>query len=467
MLIESVPTISRHERLPALSRKAFDKSPERPGRAMLSRFTGGARSFLVATILVSLLPGCASRPTGVLSPVADSSPSTSRVEMLVATTRGRASTSGEMFSGERGLVPAFAEITVSIPPDNVRKIGEVAWPRKLPSDPSTDFATLKADELSREGAEGWLKRSVSKSSDRSVLVFIHGFNNRFEDSVYRFAQIVHDSRANSVPVLVTWPSRGSLLAYGYDRESTNYTRNALENLFQYLARDPDVKEVSVLAHSMGNWLALESLRQMAIRNGGLPPKFKNVMLAAPDVDVDVFGSQIADMGMPRPQFTLFVSRDDRALAVSRRVWGDVARLGAIDPEQEPHKTALAANNISVIDLTKIEAGDDLHHSKFAESPQIVQLIGARLSSGQALTDNRLGLRDQIVTATAGVAHAAGTAAGLAVAAPVSLVDQNTRDNYAHHVGSLGIVTPGRTARNGGIGNDCDEKQSPPAANCDR
>jgi hypothetical protein len=44
---------------------------------------------------------------------------------------------------------------------------------------------------------------------------------------------------------------------------------------------------------------------------------------------------------------------------------------------------------------------------------------------------------------------------------------NTRDNYAHHVGSLGIVTPGSTARNGGIGNACDEKQSPPAANCDR
>jgi esterase/lipase superfamily enzyme len=418
-------------------------------------FARRVQSVVVASALIALLPGCASRPTGVLSPVADSSPSTSRVEMLVATTRGRASTSGEMFSGERGLAPAFAEITVSIPPDNVRKIGEVAWPRKLPSDPSTDFATLKADELSREGAEGWLKRSVSKSSDRSVLVFVHGFNNRFEDSVYRFAQIVHDSGANSVPVLVTWPSRGSLLAYGYDRESTNYTRNALENLFQYLARDPDVKEVSVLAHSMGNWLALESLRQMAIRNDGLPAKFKNVMLAAPDVDVDVFRSQIADMGTPRPQFTLFVSRDDRALAVSRRVWGNVARLGSIDPEQEPYRSELAANNISVVDLTKIKAGDDLHHSKFAESPQIVQLIGARLSSGQALTDNRLGLGDQIVTATAGAAAVAGTAAGLAIAAPVAVIDQNTRENYAHHVGALGATMPSGQGTSGKISDNCE------------
>ena len=155
-----------------------------------------------------------------------------------------------------------------------------------------------------------------------------------------------------------------------DRESTNYTRNALENLFQYLARDPDIKEVSILAHSMENWLALEGLRQMAIRNGGLPPKFKNVMLAAPDVDVDVFRSQITDMGTPHPQFTLFVSRDDRALAFSRRVWGNVARLGSIDPEQEPYKTELANYDISVIDLTKIKAGDKLHHAKFAESPRL-------------------------------------------------------------------------------------------------
>ena len=216
------------------------------------------------------------------------------------------------------------------------------------------------------------------------MVFIHGFNNRFEDSVYRFAQIVHDSGAHSAPILVTWPSRGSVLAYGYDRESTNYTRNALEDLFQFLARDPDIKEVSILAHSMGNWLALESLRQMAIRNGRLPAKFKNIMLAAPDVDVDVFRSQIADMGKPRPQFTLFVSRDDRALAVSRRVWGDVSRLGSIDPEQAPYKAELADNEITVIDLTKVKAGDKLHHDKFASSPEIVQLIGARMSDGQTL-----------------------------------------------------------------------------------
>jgi esterase/lipase superfamily enzyme len=290
---------------------------------MASIVTGYVQWLLLCALIV-VLPGCGGHPKDVMTPVADTSAKSTKVNLLIATTRSRSAVPGEMFNGERAQAPAFADITVSIPPNTVRKEGEVAWPKRLPSNPATDFATVKADDLNIDEAKRWLSASVRKSPDHSVLVFIHGFNNRFEDSVYRFAQIVEDSGVHSAPVLVTWPSRGSLLAYGYDRESTNYTRNALETLFQYLAKDPEVKEVSILAHSMGNWLALESLRQMAIRNGWLPAKFKNVMLAAPDVDVDVFRQQIGDMGKQRPQFTLFVSRDDRALAFSRRVWGDVS-----------------------------------------------------------------------------------------------------------------------------------------------
>jgi len=383
--------------------------------------------FALALLAVLSLAACASRPTGVLKPVA-ASPAASQVEMLVATTRDRSDNPGEMFNGERSLTPGFADITVSIPPANARKVGEVAWPHRLPPNPATDFAAVKADIVDRKYAEKWLSAEVRKRPDRSVVVFIHGFNNQFEDAVFRFAQIMHDSNIKSVPVLATWPSRGSLLAYGYDRESTNYTRNAVENLLQYLARDPEVKDVSILAHSMGNWLALESLRQMAIRNGGLPAKFKNVMLAAPDVDVDVFRSQIADMGKQQPHFTLFVSRDDRALAVSKRVWGGVSRLGAVDPTASPYKEEFAADKITVIDLTKIKSDDDLNHSKFAESPQIVQLIGARLSTGQALTDSRVGLGESIVSATAGAAQSVGTAAGMVISAPIAAVESTSKHN---------------------------------------
>ena len=371
------------------------------GRLSASLF-GVLRGILTYAVMI-LAAGCAGHPKDVLLPMAATSLTSSRVEMLVATTRCHSTVPGEMFTGERGSTPAFADITVSIPASKARKVGDVAWPKKLPPNPATDFATLKADKVTRGQAKAWLSASVRRSPDRSVFVFIHGFNNRFPDSVYRFAQIVHDAGVHSAPVLVSWPSRGSPLAYGYDHESTNYTRSALEMFFEYLARDPEIKNVSILAHSMGNWLALEALRQMAIRNGKLPAKFKNFMLAAPDVDIDVFRTQIADMGKQRPEFTLFVSRDDRALALSRRVWGNVPRLGSIDPSQPPHKQELAANSIVVIDLTRVKARDEFNHSKFAGSPEIVQLIGARILQGQTLTDSRVGLGDKIRLATTGTA----------------------------------------------------------------
>lgn len=387
--------------------------------------------------LVVILSGCAGRPEGVLLPVASTAPGTSHVDMLVGTTRLDSAVPGVMFSGERRPTGyAFADISVSIPPDANRQVGEVQWPASLPGNPATDFVALRANEISRSQAVALFHSDLERTPGKRVLVFVHGFNNRFEDAVFRFAQIVHDSRAPVVPVLFTWPSRANLLAYGYDRESTNYSRDALELLLTTLAADPNVGEISVLAHSMGNWLALESLRQMAIRKGAIAPKIKNVMLAAPDVDVDVFRTQIAQIGAVHPNFTLFVSQDDRALAVSRRIWGGTQRLGAIDPDQEPYKTELARDGIKVLDLTKLRAGDPLNHGKFAESPEVVQLIGRRLVAGQTVTDSRIGVGDRIAQVTVEAASSVGVAAGLVLSAPAAALDPDSRANYDEQVKTL-------------------------------
>ncbi|MBB4041772.1 esterase/lipase superfamily enzyme [Microvirga flocculans] len=411
----------------------------RPARGWLLR--------VALTVSLALSVGACSTLQGVLVPVDEPVPGTSQVDMLVATTRKKVDPV-QMFSGDRGPGAAFANITVSIPPASARQVGEVQWPSKVPGNPAKDFVTLKADVIDRAQALAWFHRTLRKTPKRQVLVFIHGFNNRFEDAVFRFAQIVHDSQAPVVPILFTWPSRGSVLAYGYDRESTAYSRNALENLLKAISSDPSVGEISILAHSMGNSLALETLRQMAIRDGRVASKIRNVLLAAPDVDVDLAREAIADMGSKgsRPSFTLFVSQDDRALALSRRVWGSAARLGAINPDQEPYRTQLEQANVTVLDLTKLQAGDALNHGKFAESPEVVQLIGKRLAEGQTVTDSRMGLGDRIIQVTAGAAAAVGTAAGLAVSAPVAVVDPQTRQTFGDHVQELGnsaasVVTP--------------------------
>ena len=142
--------------------------------------------------------------------------------MLVATTRAPvADPPGVMFGGERAIGLAFADIAISIPPDAARKIGEVQWPSSPPGDPAKEFVTLRADRMDQKEARANFDDRLRKTPGRHVLIFVHGYNTRFEEAVYRFAQITHDAGAEIVPVLFTWPSRGRAMAYFYDRESAN------------------------------------------------------------------------------------------------------------------------------------------------------------------------------------------------------------------------------------------------------
>jgi esterase/lipase superfamily enzyme len=364
-----------------------------------------------------VLSSCAGHPKGVMTPIAISaqSPTASKVDMLVATSRLASDNPATLFGGERSPKPSLTDITISIPADSTRKAGDVQWPKHLPPNPKTDFAVTSVKPMTtvQEGF-AWFKQH---GNGGHALVFIHGFNNTYEDAVFRYAQIVHDSGAQVTPIMFTWPSRARLRDYVYDKESTNYSRTALENTLRYLSKDPDVKDITVLAHSMGTWLAMESLRQMAIRDGKVDAKIDNVILASPDIDVDVFARQFTELGDHRPKFTIFVSQDDRALAASRMISGGVIRVGAINPAAEPYKSKLERAGITVIDLTKVKTDDSMNHGKFAESPEIVQLIGRRLVKGQTLTGTEVGALQGVTAVVAGTAMTINNAATNVITAP--------------------------------------------------
>jgi esterase/lipase superfamily enzyme len=395
-------------------------------------------SAAIVIIAFGALSGCAGQAHDVLVPLDGDLAGTNKVNMLVATTRSAlGAAQGEMFTGERAKALSFARITVSLPPDETRKAGDVQWPSQAPGDPARDFVTREARTIGEPEATARLHELLAGRPGRRVLVFVHGYNNRFEEAVYRLAQIAHDSHAPAVPLLFTWPSRGKLLAYTYDRESATYSRDALEEVLQKLVRDPQVGDIAILAHSMGNWVALETLRQMSIRDRGLPKKIGAVMLAAPDVDVDVFQRQIETIEAPSTKFSLFVSQDDKALAVSRRVWGNVPRMGAIDPEAEPYRSELKRDNIVVFDLTHQKSDDPANHDKFAASPEVVQLIGKRLVEGQQIGEDKTGLGDRMGAVAQGAASTLGSAATLAVSAPLAVIDARTRESLGDRMGELG------------------------------
>jgi esterase/lipase superfamily enzyme len=374
--------------------------------------------------LAVLAAGCASRPYGSLI-VGTTAPDASQVDILVATTRAPVvEPPGVMFGGARGRGLYFADIVVSVPPDAARSPGDVEWPSSPPGNPEREFVALRADRMDLAQAKANFNARVARKPGRKVLVFIHGFNTRFEEAVYRLAQLVHDAHVDVEPVLFTWPSGGSVIDYVYDRDSAMYSRDALEVLLQALANNPNVGSISILAHSMGNYLAIEALRQMSIRDRGLPSKIRDVMLASPDIDVDVFRRQIASIdAKPRTtQFTLFISRDDRALGLSSFLARTSTRLGALDPEKEPYSSILEQARVKVVDLTNVASNDATNHSKFA-SGEVVTAIGDRLAQGQTLTDAKQGL----VESLGGFTHGALDAAANVATAPTQIVDPTSRE----------------------------------------
>src|SRR6516162_3823380 len=100
-----------------------------------------------ALLLALVCCSCADRPLqGVLVPTAQSAEGASRVPILIATTRQRAtSDAGEMFNSERASSMSYAQIAVSIPP--ARKIGQIQWPASPPGDPHRHFVTASTEYL--------------------------------------------------------------------------------------------------------------------------------------------------------------------------------------------------------------------------------------------------------------------------------------------------------------------------------
>jgi esterase/lipase superfamily enzyme len=134
---------------------------------------------------------------------------------------------------------------------------------------------------------------------------------------------------------------------------------------------------------------------------------------------------------------MFVSRDDQALAVSKRLWGNVVRAGAIDPAAEPYRSDLADERIAAIDLTDVASSDPTGHGTFAQSPEIVRLIGQRLAAGQTLSDGRASLGEKIGTIAVGAASTVGAAAGVVVSAPFAVIDPDTRETLGDRAAEIG------------------------------
>ncbi|MFO1149334.1 MAG: alpha/beta fold hydrolase [Alsobacter sp.] len=328
------------------------------------------------------LAGCASvsldgltGSTGLVSPAGASAQPRS-VQVFVASTR-KATRDDD--SGETARTTHYSLSTVSIPPGH--EPGVIERPSITSESRSRHVVVTSDRRIDPATFQQAIAVQVSGrvGTSRDVLVFVHGFNVNYDEARWRLAQIVADGGFTGVPVLFTWPSRNKILAYGSDKESATASRDPLDKLLQDLAATPGVGRVHVIAHSMGTWLAMEALRQAALAgHGDLNGHLGEVMLAAPDIDLDVFRAQMVYVGK-NARVSVFTSTDDRALSVSRTLAGNRTRVGALDLNDPRTREALTSLNVRVYDLSNMGGGDMFRHGTFAEAPTVVRSIGQQLA----------------------------------------------------------------------------------------
>ena len=301
-----------------------------------------------------------------------------RHRIYIATPRAVSDNPSEFFSGRRSPQLSFAAVDVTVPPSH-RK-GKIERPASLPPDPRRHFVIdtpeLFEDRSSFQRAVAAAARSQPRD-EQEVLLFVHGYNTNLTSALLQMAQFVEDSGYKGVPIIFTWASSGHTAKYVYDINSALVARDPLISMLG-LMESADIRGYDLLAHSMGTFLVMEAGRQISITTGLNPTgKARNVVLAAPDIDVDVFVSQIRRFPERYRRFVVLVSQDDKALLASRRIAGGVARVGQV-PASE-----LAKLGVNAIDLSAVKDTGSLDHSKFKNSPEIAQMLGTALSESSS------------------------------------------------------------------------------------
>ena len=195
-----------------------------------------------------------------------------------------------------------------------------------------------------------VKSKIDQAPSKDLYVYVHGFNNSFYDSIARAAILWHSISRQGVFLSYTWPAgSGGALGYFYDRESGEFTIFHLREVIRLLAQVPGVERLHIIAHSRGTDVATTALRELniALRAQGRDPqqmlKLETVMLAAPDLDLDVFAQRfwIENLGAMAKRTTIYFSSEDGAIGFSNWLFGSKTRIGTLSNiELTPIQTKL-------------------------------------------------------------------------------------------------------------------------------
>jgi esterase/lipase superfamily enzyme len=305
------------------------------------------------------------------------------VEILFATNRSRPDprqTTSFGSSSQERLTLGAARILIP----SSHQIGRVELPRTmdwlrswLPNQAYFTNQHFRIYNVWTINRSDWLTLASAKND---VLIYVHGFNNSFQDALFHAAQFAWDTKFPGTVVLFSWPSRGGTFGpvlYNQDRNDAQASSERLLDLLKLLHNEARAERINIVAHSMGNEVVTLALKDAGQRGYRAP--IGEYVLAAPDVDRRVFGSALPFIRRVAPRLTLYVSSADPALRMSSG-WADFKRLGDLDGGAPS-----IFQGTETIDVSALGEG----HSIYAQQRSTINDIGLLLRPPQRETGRRL------------------------------------------------------------------------------
>jgi esterase/lipase superfamily enzyme len=232
-----------------------------------------------------------------------------------------------------------------------------------------------------------LRQQVKESPSKDLFIFVHGFNNTFEDAARRAAQMVYDLDFDGTPILYSWPSQGSATAYAVDEASVGISGRKMADFLETVVAESGAERIHLLAHSMGNRALIEALQTYLAKRA--PEKrrhiFGQIVFTAPDVDRDYFTDAIDSLRGAAERVTLYASDNDYALRTSQYVHG-APRAGTAGD------VIIRLPGLDTIDMSAVPA-DALGHSYFAANSGAIYDIFRILWRGDP-PQQRCGMSDR-------------------------------------------------------------------------
>ena len=263
------------------------------------------------------------------------------VEVFYATDRkrGKSNKPNEFFGAKRGTL-SYGTTKVSIPFDHTK--GELEtkpwWKWLKTEDPEKHIVLLEVSPEEKEKYFQELLSQIAKSKKKSAFVFIHGYNVSFKDAARRTAQMAYDLKFDGVPVFYSWPSDSSwlpnwlsselLFKYTTAENNAVWTQPHLEDFLEDFVKETKAEHIYLIAHSMGNRVLTRAITELVSEQPSITElvseqpsiRFTAIILAAPDIDAEIFKRDIApNIKEASSQVTFYMSSKDKALDTSEKL----------------------------------------------------------------------------------------------------------------------------------------------------